>query len=169
MFACGALQDVYVTIISVANCFGRLLAGFGSDALSAYVSRPMFFVVRFAMPPGSSSIECHYVLPTPYVFMCSRAYACAQPPGLRSLGTRASSHTSPHVACVLRLRLRQCFSRTLLVHATCRKDRIFRVTLHACADLPCGTIAWHACPDWRKLGAAVRWLRVRWYVHLCLF
>lgn len=41
-------QDVYVTIISVANCFGRLFVGTFSDLFAAKLSRPMFFIIMLA-------------------------------------------------------------------------------------------------------------------------
>ncbi len=58
--------------------------------------------------------------------ICSRAYACAQRPGLPRgchsgvLTCLALLGRGTRVACVPRLRLRQSFSRTLLAHAIWR-------------------------------------------------
>ncbi len=40
-----APQGVYVTILSVANCFGRLFAGYASDHWQNYVSRPAMVTI----------------------------------------------------------------------------------------------------------------------------
>ena len=38
-------QDVYVTILSVANCAGRQIFGFASDELSHRLTRPAWVAV----------------------------------------------------------------------------------------------------------------------------
>lgn len=53
----------YVTVISVANCFGRLIAGFASDAYSEHLSRPMFLVVRAPSSLFLPSLSCDVLPP----------------------------------------------------------------------------------------------------------